>query len=551
MKKLIILLVLISSCNNKVSNDKKILRLPLSTNASTLDPAISYDQVSATIVYKIYEQLYEYDPIIRPYKLKPLLAESMPTVKNNGKMYIIKIKKNIAYHPNLVFKKTRYVTVHDFITQIKRIAFIPTKSNGWWIFNKKIKGINKFRKDASNNFKLFKSLNISGVKAIDNHTLSIELVKPYPQFIYTLAMSFISPIPMEYIEKHKNILNDKTIGTGPFVLDKWSHLSNKFYMKKNNNYHVKGMPYIEAIEFNVIKESQTRWLNFISGKLDIMNIPKDNFSSAFDSNGQLSPKLKDKDINVSISPSMVSWWFSFNMKDPILGKNKYLRLAIAHAINRKKFNKLFTNDRGIIANSIYSPAILNYNNTRKLPFSYNIAKAKEYLKKAGYPNGKGLPIIKYDTRSANTLSKQIAEFIKMELKIIGINLKIIINNFSEFLQKSRKGKLQFWQGGWILDYPDAENILQLLRTKNHSPDGSNNTYYSNKRFDKLFNQLTTTTNTSKKLKMLSKMEDIVQDDLPWIMGYFGRNYLLYYNRVEGLISSDIINNFAKYIKIAN
>lgn len=566
---LILVSILLSLTGCKKKDISNTLNVSLSGEISTIDPANSYDTISASIVYQGYEQLYEYHYLKRPYTLQPLLAEGMPTIENDGKTYIIKIKKGILYHDDPAFKGAkRYVTATDFVTQIKRLAYLPTNSNGWWLFDGKIKGINKFREEAGRSFEKFKSLNIEGISALDEHTLKIVLNEPYPQMLYTLAMSFTSPVPIEAVELYENNLNDKIIGTGPYQLDKWES-SIRLKLKKNINYRKefypgqgdriansrklladsgKVIPFIEKVEYNVYKEAQTRWLNFKAKKIDYLVIPKDNYSSAVDPNGNLTSELKEENIKLQIFPTLTYWWLSFNMQDAVLGKNKNLRKAIAHAIDVEKYIKVFTNNIGQKSNSIYPPGIPGYDPSSKLPYEYNTEKAKMYLKKAGYPNGKGLPELTYDVRGVSATNRQQADFVKSELLKVGINVKVALNNFPAFLEKARQGKLQFWQDGWALDYPDAENVLQLLITRNHAP-GPNSTFYSNPKFDSLFAKLRVLPNGPEKDSLMREMEEIILDELPWVMQYYSRNYILYHDRLNNYRHSDLIYNNFKYLRL--
>ncbi len=555
------------SCSAK-KDDKKTLHVPLSGEISTLDPAHSYDTISASIVYQGYEQLYEYHYLKRPYTLKPLLAESMPLIENKGMKYTINIKKNIQYHNDASFSgKPRFLTARDFINQIKRLAFIPTKSNGWWLFDDKIIGINKFRKEAKN-LNDFKTMEIKGLYTKGDHTLVIELTENYPQLIYALAMSFTSPMPIEAILKYQNILNDKIIGTGPFKLDQWNR-SSSLKMSKFTNFHKdfypgagdrmansrgllndsgKLLPFLDKIQYHIIKEAQTRWLNFKKAKVHFLNIPKDNYSSAISPTGELSNDLKNAGIKLEVFPTLTYWWISFNMKDPVLGKNLNLRRAIAHAIDVDKYVKVFTNNIGQKATSIYPPGIPGFDPTRELPYSYNQKKALKYLELAGYPKGKGLPALNYDVRGASATNKQQAEFVKQQLGHIGIKVKVSLNTFPGFLEKARSGKLQFWQDGWAMDYPDSENSLQLLTTKNHAP-GPNSTFYSNTRFDKLYNELKLLSDGEEKSKLMVQMEEIVNNELPWVMQYYSRNYILIHNELKNYRHSDLIYNNFKYLRL--
>lgn len=576
MKKLILILIisLLFSCTKKSidGEDDNTLYYPLSGEISTLDPANSYDVISASVVYQCIEPLFQYHYLKRPYTLVPLLAEGMPKVEQNGLRYIIKIKKNIAYHTDPAFEGTkRFVKAQDFITQIKRLAFIPNASNGWWLFDGKIKGINEFRDVVKTDFEKFKNTNIEGLRAPDDHTLIIDLAEPYPQMLVALAMSFTAPVPIEAVIKYENKLSDRIIGTGPYMLKKWTRLSG-LTLVRNPDYHTsfypsqgdrlshsrgllkdagQKIPFLDKIEFKIMKESQTRWLNFLSKKIHILkNIPKDNYGDAVSPQGGLKKELKEQGIQLQAFPTLTFWWLSFNMKNSIFAKNKNLRLAVAHAFDFDRHIELFTNNIGQKANSIYPPGIPGYNPSNILPYRYDLKKAREFLKKAGYPGGKGLAQINFDVRGTSAHNRQLGEYLKSQLEKIGINIKVILNTFPDFLKKAKTGELQFWQDGWAMDYPDAENVLQLLLKKNFVP-GPNVTYYHNAKFEKLFNELKFLPEGKRKWKLMKKMEQLVLDDLPWVMQYYARNYVLYHQNLKNFRQSDLIYNNMKYLKLEN
>ena len=557
----------LSSCLKSKTTNHKSLNFPLSGEISTLDPANSFDTVSLSIVYQGYEQLFEYHYLLRPYKITPLLAADMPKIENQGKRYIISLKKNIPYHDDPAFQgQKRFVKAEDFINQIKRLAFIPLRSNGWWLFEGRIKGLNKFRDEVQDDYKKLLEYKVEGLTALDDHTLVIELEQPYPQMMNALSMSFTSPIPREAILHYKNMLDHVIIGTGAYKLDNWER-GSKLTMSKFDEYHTsfypaqgdrlahsrkllvdagKRLPFIEKINFHIIKESQTRWLQFMSGNLDFLRVPKDNYQSLVTPSGELTDEFKEKNVTLEIFSTLTFWWISFNMNDSILGKNLDLRKAIAHAINVDKYIETFTNNIGLKANSIFPPGIPGYDPTKILPYSFNLDKAKEYLVKAGFPGGKGLPELIYDTRGTSTTQRQRAEFIKVELQKIGIKLKVQTNTFPGFLKKAKEGQLQLWLDGWSLDYPDAENVLQLLISKNHPP-GPNATTYDNKKFDALFEKLKLLQNGPEKFAIMKEMEKMAIDDLPWALLFYARDYIVYHNRLKNFRYSDLITNKVKYL----
>jgi oligopeptide transport system substrate-binding protein len=255
-----------------------------------------------------------------------------------------------------------------------------------------------------------------------------------------------------------------------------------------------------------------------------------------------------ENIQLQISPTLIYWWIQFNLKDPVLGKNLNLRKAIAHAVNNDKYIQLFTYNVAQKANSIFPPGIPGYSASSELPYKYDLKLAKDFLKKAGYPDGKGLPTLKFDVRGSDTRRRQMGEFIQQELRQIGINIEVIINTFPGFLEKARKGELQFWQGGWVMDYPDAENVLQLLSSQN-LPPGSNYSNYVNSDYDKMFKEARELEDNKRKFDLMAKMENLVNSDLPWAMQYYSRNYILSHRHLKNFMYSDIIYNHLKYLKV--
>jgi oligopeptide transport system substrate-binding protein len=574
MKKIVSLLLLcfvfsFGCTRNQEGRMHKSLRIALTSEVSTLDPVNSYDNVSGSVIYNVYEQLYEYHYLNRPYELKPLLAESMPVIENQGKRYVIKLKKNILYHDHKAFKgKPRFVKAEDFITEFKRLSFTPLNSTGWWIIDGVVAGVNDFKKIVGNDFNKLKTTPIKGVSAPDDYTLVIDLVQPSPQFIYKLAMSFISPVPMEVVEYEKDDLGNHPVGTGPFyltamdankeiTLSKFNQYHESFYPSEGDRYaNSRGLvkdsgekiPFVESIVFKIVKENKDRYDMFVKGDLDFIVLPQEFYSQVFDDVGNLKENIKSTDIRLQTMPTLTYWWLAFNMKDPLLGGNLNLRKAIAHALDMNKYIALFTNNTGQKANSILPPGILGYDPSATLPYDFNRETAKELLAKAGYPGGKNLPEIVYDTRAESKISNDQAEFFKEELAAIGIKVKIVKNNFKLYLDKSRTGHLQFFQDGWTLDYPDAENIFQLLVSANYPP-GPNASFYTNKEFNKMYDRLSKLPDGEEKRTLILKMEKLVNEDIPWIMQYYSRNFILYHDYVKNYRPSDLIWSYPKYLRV--
>lgn len=563
----LLLLVLLISCT-KSGKKTDTIAISLPGEVTTLDPAVCFDTICYVPVAQVYETLYEFDYLKRPYTLRPLLAEDFPVISANRLKYTFKLKKGIKYHDSEFLPKNREVKAQDVINQIKRLAFIGTNSRGFWLFDGKVKGLNEWREKVGTDLEKFFTEPVAGLTALDDSTLVVDLIKPYPQLQYAMAMNFTSPIPEEAIKATKNDFLMKSVGTGAYqitnynpnqevTLKKNPHYVTSVYPKDGDHFATEKnllkdagaqLPFVENVKLTVIKEAQTDWLNFLKQKIDMINLTKDHYHVALNPDGSLKPEIIKDQIELQASPTLIYWWLAFNMKDPVLGKNLNLRKAIAYGVNIDKYIELFTYNVAQKANSIYPPGIPGYDANTELPYKYDLNLAKEYLKKAGYPDGKGLPTLQFDIRGNDTRRRQMGEFVQQELKAIGIQVEINMNTFPAFLEKARKGQLQFWQGGWVLDYPDSENVLQLLSSQN-LPPGQNYFNFENKDFDKAFDELRSLEDGPKKFELMKKMETIVNGELPWVMQYYTRNYILSHKYLENFRYSDIIYNNIKYLKI--
>lgn len=561
----LILLVAVFSCTKSKKKENQLV-LSIPQEVATLDSSNCFDLVCYVPVAQVYESLFELEYLKRPYSLRPLIAESMPAVSRDRLTYTFKIKKGIKYHPSDLIPEGREVKAQDFVNQIKRLAFKGSKSQGWWLFDDKVKGLNEWRDAVETDLEKFFSTPVPGVSAPDDHTLVIQLIRPYPQLLWGLSLTLTAPMPEEAIKASGNDLSMKAVGTGPYMITNYEP-AQEILLVRNPDYKTsvypgegdryahekalikdagKKLPFIDEVKLVVIKEAQTDWLNFRAKKIDMLNL-SNNHNVALNASGKLNDELVKENVQMQLSPTLIYWWIAFNMDDPLFGKNLNLRKAIAHAVNMDEYIEKFTLNIHQKANSLYPPGIPGYSPSSELPYKYDLELAKEYLAKAGYPDGKGLPKLYYDVRGTDTRKREMGEFIQQELKDINIQVEVRTQNFPTFLEKARRGELQFFQGGWVMDYPDAENVLQTLYSQN-TPN-PNYSQYKNPEFDKLFLQLRAMEDGPAKYELMTKLEEIVNADLPWIMQYYSRNSTLYHPYVENFRYSDIIYNYIKYLKI--
>lgn len=565
-KKLLILLSIIIpfivyfTIGNEIFSSNKKLRLSIATEIDSFDPAQAFNDDSLKVLSQVFEPLYQYHYLKRPYEVIPLIAEGMPTVSSDGLNYTIKIKRDVAYHPHPAFEGKRFVKAVDFLNQIKRLAFKPLKSTGAWIFSGKLLGFNEFSETVGNSYeKLFK-VNLPGVEIIDGYTIKFKLINPDPNFIYFLAMSFVVPTPIEIIEYYKNDLNSIMVGTGPYKLESWS-VNDSIILRKHNDYRrdfypsvgdryantegllddrQKEIPFIDEVRFKIIKDHEIRWKLFKEDKLDVIDVPKNYLGEAINN----SKEMSKKNILIKHYPALSSRWLAFNMRNNKITKK--IRQAISYAINTEEYLEKLFNNTNLKSNSIYVPGVPGYNPSSNLPYKYDLERAVKLMKEEGYNQNKKYKIT-YSTRSSRQVGIDEANLIREQLAKIFIDVDVQILEFKEFLKKGRAGELEFFTDQWIYDYPDAENLLQLLVSKNHP--GINKTGYSNSKVDELYERFLKSENEDEKLNILKEVENIVNQELPWIQLSFESTYIALNERVKNWRSSSIMRNFLKFVDL--
>lgn len=555
-------------CSQKVSDTDTTLNVPVRANVKGLDPIYGNDIYAHAVMSNIFEALFEYHYLKRPLELQPLLAESMPEVSEDGLTHTIKIKKGVMFQDDEAFEggKGRELKATDFVYAWKRLADPALTSDGFWIFDGKIKGLEEWR-EAMSKGEADYDTPIEGFSTPDEYTIVIKLAKPFYQLNYVLAMNYSVPVARETIEKYGNEFLNNPVGTGPYVFENWVR-GSKIELVKNPNWHGqkypsegeetdqenglladagKDLPFNDRLVFHEITEDQPRWLNFMKGNLDYSEIPKDNFDAAV-ANGGLTEEMKKKGIDLYVYGEPDVTYIAFNMKDPVLGKNEYLRKAISMAYDTSTSIEKFYNGRAIPAQSPIPPDIDGYDPTFKNPFKkHDISKAKEFLEKAGFPEGKGAPELEYVTLSTST-SRQMAEYFKQNMEAIGLNVKIESVSWPQLQSQIKGAEAQLWGIAWLADYPDAENFLQLLYGPNQAP-GPNGANFSNKKFDELYKKASLLPPGSERTELYTQMRDIFVEEMPWVPGVHRLGYALHHGWLENFKIHRVVGNYYKYLRV--
>lgn len=550
--------------NDKASSVQE-LRLALAHKVTSFDPAVAFNDDSLQVIGQVHETLFQYHYLKRPYEVVPSIAASMPSISNGGKVYTIKIRKGIYYHSNTPWLKKRLeVKAQDFVNQIKRLAFRPLKSTGNWLFSGKLKGFDDFSNLVGDDFEKMMETPIPGAIALDDYTLRLELTRAEPNLLYLLCMAFTAPVPDELLYKFNNDLSEVLVGTGAFAFE--SKADGRITLVRNTQFRPEEypssgdryantedllrsssqeLPFLDRIVFHYEPNESDRWKLFVNREIDILSMPKSFLSKVYEPSTEEGRFIHSESIQLKHFSSVSSRWLSFNMSDPVLGKNLKLRQAIAHAIDFDRYIEILSNNTNLKANSIFNPGIAGYDPQHQMGYSYDVKKAKRYLKESGIDTSNYY--LTYSTRGKEDINFLEAQFLKTSLAAIGLKVKIETLDFNDFLAKGRAGKLQFFTDNWYYDYPDAENIVQLLISSN--APGINKSAYRNPELDSFYLKLSRTTDTHERKQIMRQVEKMVKNEIPWIMLMYQSAHILHYPYVQNLRKSYFIRNDLKYLKI--
>lgn len=561
--------IVISGCTKKTDpNDNTIYRTLLA-NVKGFDPVNLNDYYVNVVASNIYDSLYGYHYLKRPLEVVPELAEGMPKISSDGLTYTIQLKKGIKFQDDECFPegKGRELVANDFIYAWKRLADPANRSEAFWIFDGRIKGLNEWREKKSKGEADYDTP-IAGLQAPDKYTLKILLKEPYYQLVYVLAMTPSTPIPHEAIKHYDKEFTNHPVGTGPFKLKQWTR-NSQIELVRNENYRddfypTEGeegdkaagllkdagqkVPFADRLVFFEIIEDQPRWLTFMKGNADYETPPKDNYDSAISADKTVTDELKKMQIKLDIVPDPDLTYIAFNMEDDFLRKNKLVRRAMQMAYDEKTSIEKFYNGRAISAQSPIPPTIDGYDPDYKNPYKEGtVEDAKELLKKAGFPGGEGIPELEYAISSGST-ARQMGEFFKQEMNKIGIKINLRAYSWPQLTERIRNRKNQIWGLAWLADYPDAENFLQLIYGPNSSP-GPNGANFSHAKYNELYEKAVQLPPGKERTAIYHKMRDIAVEEHPWIINVHRLGFFLSHSWLKNFKPNRVIDGAMKYYRV--
>lgn len=481
-----------------------------STNPRDYDPATEHDSGDK----RVYSGLVSLDTNLN---LVPELAASWD-ISSDGTVYTFHIRTNAKFHDG------RAVVAQDVIYSWERAAKPATQSDTVLTYLGDIVGVAQMQAGTADH--------ISGLKAIDDHTLQVTIDAAKPYFLYKLTMPVAFVLDQKNVESGANWYRTPN-GTGPYKLTRWDTGQLMVYTA-NQDFYL-GAPSIPQI---VVELFSGIGINlFESGEIDMTGISSSDVARVLDPTDPLHP-------DVYSGVSLCTEYVVFDVTKPPFDDVK-VRQAFSMAFDRQKYIDVVNNGVGIPAVGLYPPALPGYNlNLQGLP--YDPAQARQLLAQSKYGGPQGLPPITFtDAGFGNSAGPSVAAMAQMWQQNLGVTITVENLEPDRYLDLLNSGQHgQLFSSGWCGDYPDPENFADVLF---HTGAQQNTGKFSDPALDTVLDQARGEQDVTKRIQLYQQAEQMIVQDAPALFIMHDVSYELVKPNVKGFVLTPIGIPLERYL----
>lgn len=470
----------------------------LFTDPVTLDPHQTGDATSSVIVGEIFGGLVtlslDYQPVLD-------LAESC-SISADGTVYTFILREGAKFHNG------KPVTAHDVKWSIERAADPATLSLYAQNYLGDILGVNEKLDGISSE--------VQGVQVIDDRTISFTIDAPKSYFLAKLSY------PTAYVLDREQVTGDASWleqpnGTGPFRLLTYN-VGELIILERNDLYHL-GPPHIESIR--MILSGGSAMIMYENDEIHLTGVGIDDLPRLLDPNDPLNPQLHRSPQDFDV------FYIGLNVAEPPFD-DRNVRQALNYAVDLQGITDNVLDGRVSPARGVIPPGFPSYTENLRT-YAYNPELARELMQQSKYADALASGDF---PRITLTISGSFGATIPAYLEVmleqwrqeLGITVDIQQTEWATFLEDVNKRKYQMFTLGWIADYPDPENFLDLLF---RSDSLSNHTNYDNPEVDRLLAEARTERDKERRFALYNQVEQMVLDDAPWVWTWFsGEGYAL-------------------------
>lgn len=497
---------------SSASSDEKILSVQTGPDPETVDPALNSAVDGGEMILHAFEGLLKLDENGDPEAGQ---AEKWE-VSEDGLTYTFHLRDGLKWSDG------SDLTAEDFVYSWQRVCDPNVAAPYAETVLGMVEGYDKA---------VAGDIEKLGVEAKDDKTFVVHLANPCPYFESLAAFATLNPVQKETIETNGDAWAteaDTYISNGPFYMAEWVP-GSYVLMKKNPNYWDADSIKLDGIKFNLIEDANAAYSAYQTGEiLMVKDVPTEEI-----------PSLKDND-EFHVEPLIGTYYISLNLeKAPF--DNKLVREALSLAIDREYVANTLMQGTYSPAGNIVGPGWKDTDGSEfhdksnggseyidSSDYDANLQKAKDLLKEAGYPDGKGIPKIDYLINDSG-YHKVVGEYLQKAWGELGIDVTVDVVEWASFTPMRRNGDFMAARNGWVGDYTDPSNILELFTTDNGNNDGN----YSNPAFDAAIEKSRTTTDAAERSAVLHEAEDIIMEDAGCIPVAYYNDFYLMSSKVTG------------------
>jgi dipeptide transport system substrate-binding protein len=447
--------------------------------------------------------------------IAPSLAESCQISKDQL-AYTFKLRKGVKFHSTAGFKPTRDFNADDVL----------------FSFNRQRQKDHPFNKVGGGSYEYFDSMElgslIKDIVKVDDYTVRFELTKPEAPFLANLAMDFTSILSKEYADQVMKAgapdkLDNEPVGTGPFILTKYSK-DEQIRYKANPDYF-KGKAKLDNLVFAITPDASVRYQKLKVNECQLISEPAP---------ADLKAIAADAKLSVIERPGLNVAYLAINTKKAPFDKLE-VRQAVHHALNRKAYIDAIYLGNAQVAKNPIPPTIWSYNDSIK-DYAYDPEKAKALLKKAGHEKGLEIELWTMPvSRPYNPNGKKMGEMMQADLEKVGIKAKLVTFDWPTYLAKSKEESATYSliQFGWTGDNGDPDNFLNVLLSCSAVAAGSNYAKWCQQPFDGLVQKARTQTKLADRTKSYQQAQKVFKEQAPWVTLAHSKVYRALSKRVTG------------------
>jgi peptide/nickel transport system substrate-binding protein len=448
------------------SNPEDTLVVAQGADAKSLDPHATNDQPSSRVVKQIYNTLVASNVDM---EIVPALAESWESI--DELTWEFKLVPGVKFHDGEELKAS------DVKFTYERMLASPSVSH--------IIGP------------------VAEIKVVDDYTVQIITSEPFAPLLSHLTHTASSILSEKAVTEAGEDYGQNPVGTGPFAFDNWQS-GDRITLKAFEEYF-QGAAAVKTVIFRNVPEGTNRTVGLETGEIDI----------AYDVEPIDKGLVADNaGLELIEGPSLQSQYLGFNtQKAPF--DNVKVRQAINYAVNVQEIIDVVLEGAGEVAKSPLMELIFGSNEDIQ-GYSYDVEKAKELLKEAGFENGFKTSIWTND----NPVRVRISEIVQAQLKEVGIDANIEVVEWGAFLDRTSAGEHDMFILGWTTVTGDADYGLYALYHSSQHGDAGNRFFYTNPEVDRLLDLGKTEVDQDKRLAAYKEAQEIIVADAPQLFLYF-------------------------------